>query len=92
MTDTKKFTAKGIRQIKAFESVNDFGASYLNPLIGKTPAETCKKVEALMPFIMEKVDEGFEECPVMSYLVHSIWSAVQYEGFLNDGPAEEVAA
>ena len=90
MSNTKKFTAKGIRQIKAFETVDEYGAGYLNSLIGNTPVETCKKIEAVMSFILEKVDEGTNGCPVMSFLVQSVWTAVQYEGFMDDSVTAEV--
>ena len=88
---TKKFTANGIRQIKAFETVYEYGAGYLNSLIGTSPAETCKKIEELMPFIKQTVDGGVDGCPVMSFLSQSIWTAGQYEGVLNDGARCEVA-
>lgn len=88
MADTKKFTARDARQISAFEYVEGFGPGYFNSLIGDSPAQTCKKVEAVMPFLMHVTDNGeaglaVDLQPVMSFLVQSVWTAVQYEGFLS---------
>ena len=87
MSEKITFTASDIRQIKAHETVADYGACYLNSLIGKNAADTCHKIEAVMPFIQDVIDrEGDIDAarPVLSLLFRTIWTAVQYEAEMRE--------
>lgn len=81
------FTATGLRDVRAFETVAEYGAGYLNPLIGNSAAETCAKIENVMQFLHRTVDRGDDLCevqPALALIVQTIWSAVQYEGQMAD--------
>lgn len=84
MAKLSTFKTDSPRLITAHQTVVDFGAGYLNSLVGDSAHETCSKIEALMPFmhgLIEKVSgDDFEDMrPMLSFLVQSIWTAVQYE-------------
>lgn len=84
MSKLATFNTDDQRLIAAHQTVVDFGAGYLNSLVGKSPKDTCQKIENLMPFLRRQIDTAdggsFEDMrPVLSFLVQSIWTAVQYE-------------
>lgn len=83
------FTESDTRRAVAHHTVIDYGASYLNSLVGSDAAETCKNIEAIMPFMKRTIDERSADelddmRPVLSFLMLSIWTAVQYETEVSD--------
>ncbi len=95
----KTFSASDVRRIVAHQSVEDYAGGYLNSLIGGTAAETCRRVEALMPFLLKAIDKSSDDDwsdwqPAISFLAQSIWTAMQHEMEIADaeGLAGEVAA
>ncbi len=79
----KEFSSTDSRTIAAHETVKDYGASYLNPLIGDSAAETCSRVENVIGFLhglMESDDDISQARPALALILQTVWSAVQYEG------------
>lgn len=83
MPETKKsFTTADARLISAHETVKDYGAGYLNPMIGKSAQETCANVESVISFLHGLIDsdEDISEArPGIALVLQTVWSAVQYE-------------
>ena len=89
MSQEIAFVTADKRRAVAYQTVADFGAGYLNSLVGDSAAETCEKIEAIMPFIQQTMDrrssDELEDMrPVLSFLMQSIWTAVQYESGVGD--------
>jgi hypothetical protein len=66
---------------------SEYGAGYLNPLLGGTPAQTCGKIADVMGFlhtllspINGEVVDFVEVQSGMALMVLTVWSAAQYEG------------
>lgn len=79
---SETFKANGARQIHAYQQVSEYGATYFNPLIGRTAAETCEKTEHVMAFLHELlirdlVDEDTNSA--LAKIVQTAWAAMQYE-------------
>lgn len=81
-TELMTFTATDRRTIRAHETVKDFGANYLNPLVGRSAAETCSNVEEVVAFLHRIIDssESIDDFrPGISLILQTVWTAVQYE-------------
>lgn len=82
MAKTETFKANDRRTAVAHQTVADFGASYLNPLVGTSPAETCANLEHIMGFlhgVMDSEQDITEFRGALALMVQTAWSAVQYE-------------
>jgi hypothetical protein len=82
MSESKVFKARNVRELVAFEQVEDFNAGYFNPLIGNSPAETCRNIADVMQLVHSIVDG--QKCiaeirPALALLVQVAWTAAQYE-------------
>ena len=81
-TDLTASTATDHRKALAHETVQEFGAGYLNPLVGDSAAETCGNVEAVVGFLHRVIDspECIDEArPGIALILQTIWTAMQYE-------------
>lgn len=87
-SNTVTFSATDARLITAHETVKDYGASYLNPLVGCSASETCSRVESVIGFLHGLVDgnDDIEEArPAIALILQTVWSAVQYEREVSHG-------
>ena len=76
------YTANDARKIQAHNLVNKFGADFLNPLIGASPAKTCAKVEPVIELLHELFDRNLvseDMNPGLAAIVQTVLSAMQYE-------------
>jgi hypothetical protein len=83
MDKMETFTATGARKIHAYRQISEFGATYFNPLIGSTAAETCENTEHVMAFLhglmVKNLGQVEDDSGALLDVVKLAWTAMQYE-------------
>ena len=79
---TKTVKANNARQNVANQTINDYGAIYFKPLIGRSAGETCSNTESIMKMLYglldrDQVSEDMSDG--IKLIVQTVWAAMQYE-------------
>ena len=76
------FTTTDIRQAVAYGTVKDYGAAYLNPIIGSSAGATCANIATVMMMfhgLLNSTADIDEHRYALALLIQATWSAAQYE-------------
>lgn len=82
MTDKKTFTSSDVRQVVAYGTVKDNGATYLNPIVGRTAGDTCANIATVLMMLHGLMDSRAdldEHRGALALLIQTTWAAAQYE-------------
>ncbi len=72
-----------VRKNVADQFIAEFGAAYLNPLLGMSAGATCSKVESVMELLYHLTTQPDlvheDTLPGITLVIQTTWAAMQYE-------------